>query len=114
MSDKRHDDERAAAYLNELLDQAARAGADTIELERVPEGLEICFLRAGSGSGTILKDSELEDRLFELIVRRAGLENRAEGTMDWNIGGRDYAIRVEEYESFDETCFRLKLGKMRA
>ncbi len=108
---EQQDDERAAAYLNDILDQAAEAGVDTIELERAPEGLEICFVRAGSGSGTVLKDRELESEIVQLIVRRAGLENQASGTMNWNLRGRDCAIGVEEYDSFGESSFRLKLGK---
>lgn len=107
--------EKAATdYLNRILSQAVESGADTVELERVPEGLEICFLAAGTGIGTVLKGRELESELIELVVRRAGLEIRATGRMDWNIRGENCPITVEEYDSFGESCFRLKLGKPRS
>lgn len=61
--------------------------------------------------GTVLKDRALETALVELIVRRAGLENRGRGKLDWNVLGENRRITVEEYDSFGETCFRLKLGK---
>lgn len=111
MSRKERETDRAADYLNHLLTQAAEAGADTVLLERVPGGLEICFLAGGAGLGTVLKDRELESELIELVVRRAGLENRATGRMDWDIRGENWPVTVEEYDSFGESCFRLKLGK---
>ncbi len=101
--------DQAAEYLDRLLHEAVEAGADTVELERVPEGLEICFLKGGSGLGHVLKDQTLEEELIELIVRRAGLENRVKGKMNSDIGGKNCRITVEEYDSFGESCFRLKL-----
>jgi hypothetical protein len=103
--------ERAVEYLNRILHEAVDAGADTVELERVPEGVEICFLAGGSGSGTVLKDSELESELIELLVVGAGLEDRPKGKLKWNIHGQDRAIAVEEYDSFGESCFRLEFGR---
>lgn len=112
-SKHKNQSEQAADYLDRILCQAVEAGADTVELERVPEGLEICFRAASTGIGTVLKDRKLESGLFELVVGRAGLESRAKGTMNWNIRSEDRAIAVEEYDSFGESCFRLKLGKAR-
>jgi hypothetical protein len=100
---------QATDYLDRLLHEAVEAGADTVELERVPEGLEICFLAGGSGLGKVLKDRTLEARLIELIVRRAGLKNQVKSKMNWNISGKTCSITVEEYDSFGESCFRLKL-----
>lgn len=111
MSKNQHETERAVEYLNRLLDDAVEAGADTVELERVPERLEICFLAGGAGIGTVLKDRALQAQLIELLVRRAGLKNRSK--MKWNIHGQDCTITVEEYDSFGESCFRLKLAKPR-
>jgi hypothetical protein len=102
---------RASDYLNKILGEAVKARAHTIELERGPDGLEICVCAGASGVGKILRDSELEGELIELVVQRAGLEERAKGKMDWTILGQDHVIAVEEYDSFGESCFRLKLGK---
>ena len=109
MTNTKNKTKQPTDYLDRLLHEAVEAGADTVELERVPEGLEICFLADGSGIGTVLKDRALEAQLIELIVRRAGLEDRVKGKMNWNIFGKNCRITVEEYDSFGESCFRLKL-----
>jgi hypothetical protein len=111
MSNNEREADRATQYLNDLLCAAVEAGADTVELERVPEGLEICLLASGSGGGTVLKDRALEAALVQLIVRRAKLGNRGAGTIAWNVLGENHRITVEEYDSFGEACFRLRLGK---
>jgi hypothetical protein len=111
MSAKGNATERATEYLNGLLREAVEAGADAVELERVPEGLEICLLWGGSGAGTVLKDPALETALFGLIARRAGLRERVKGKMDWKVLGENRSITVEEYDSFGECCFRLKLDQ---
>jgi hypothetical protein len=98
-------------YLNSILSEAVAAGADRIELERVPEGLEICIFAGAIGVGKILRNRILEAELLELVVQRAGLEDRVKGKMLWTILGQDRAIAVEEYNSFGESCFRLKLAK---
>jgi hypothetical protein len=111
MGDEQSETERATEYLNKLLREAVEAGADTVELERVPEGLEVCVLVAGSGIGTVLKSRALEEALIQLVVRRARLENRASGKLDWNVLGANRRITVEEYDSFGESCFRLRLDR---
>jgi len=113
MSNHKSETNRAIEYLDGLLREAVEAGADTIELERVPEGLEICFLTRGAGGGTVLEDRELEAELFALIVHRAGLEDRARGKMAWSMPGGSLTIAVEEYDSFGEYCLRLRLAKLR-
>lgn len=105
---------RAVEYLDDLLHDAFEVGADTIEFERVPGGLEVCILRAGTGLGRVLKDPKFESELIELIVERAGLEERVHGKLKWKINGQDCVIAVEEYDSFGESCFRLTLGKPRS
>lgn len=101
----------AVECLDRLFDQAFGAGADAIEFERVPEGLEVSVVKAGSGIGTVLEDPELESELIELIVARAGLQERSRGKLTWTVRGKERVIEVEEYDSFGESCFRMKLGK---
>ena len=86
-SKNRQETERAAHYLNGLFCQAVDADADTLPLERVPEGLEICFFTGGTGVGNVLNDRKLEAELIALVVRRAGLGKRAKGKMNWNLRG---------------------------
>ena len=56
MSAKERETEGATEYVNDLLHEALQAGADTVELEGVPEGLEICSLVAASWIGMVLED----------------------------------------------------------
>ncbi len=63
MSNNEPGDERANTYLIDLLDEAARAGADTVELKRISEGLKIGLLKSGCGSGRLLKDAAWESEL---------------------------------------------------
>jgi len=103
----------AAALLQSILDRAAEVGADSVDLEREPEGLEIMYVAGHTGVGGLLENRELEGPLFALIERRAGLRNKARGRFTWNVQGRSRTIAVEEYDSFGEVCFRLKLGPVR-
>jgi hypothetical protein len=114
MSKSQEKTQRAVEYLNDILHKAVDTESDTVLLERVPEGLEISFLRGGSGVGIVLEDRALESELIGLLVRRAGLERRVHGRLKWEIHGQERVIRVEEYDSFGESCFRLKLGRPRA
>lgn len=113
MSSEDPEMERAIAYLDEVLREAVEAGADTVELEPVAEGLEIGVLASGSGIGTVLKDLDLAMALIDLIIVRAGLEQWTKGKMTWNVLGEDRRIAVEEYHSFGGSCYRLKLGPPR-
>ena len=101
----------AERQLQAYLDEAVEAGADTIILEYVPEGLEVCFMLGDTGAGRILEDSKLAGALMELIGDRAGLGTRTKGRMTWLVHGQPVEIAVEEYDSFGECAFRLKLKK---
>lgn len=101
----------AEQQLQAYLDEAVEAGADAIILEYVAEGLEVCFMLGDTGAGRILKDSKLAGALMQLIGDRAGLDTRTKGTMIWPVHGQPLKIAVEEYDSFGECAFRLKLKK---
>jgi hypothetical protein len=101
----------AEQQLQAYLEEAVEAGANAIVLEYVPEGLEVCFMLGDTGAGRILDDSELAGDLMQLIGDRAGLDNKTKGTMTWLVYGQPVGITVEEYDSFGECAFRLKLKK---
>jgi len=61
----------------------------------------------------VLDDRVLAAAMIQMIVERAKLQNKARGVMDWVHGGKPYRIKVEEYEHFGESAFRLRLGKSR-
>jgi hypothetical protein len=66
-----------------------------------------------TGIGDVLSDRTLASEVIGLIINRAQLEDKSRGVMRWTLFGEQYAITVEEYESFGESAFRLKLGKPR-
>ena len=101
----------AEQQLEAYLEEAVEAQADAIILEYVPEGLEVCFMLGDTGASRILKDSKLAGALMQLIGDRAGLDTKAQGTMTWLVHGQPVGITVEEYDSFGEYAFRLRLKK---
>ena len=49
--------------------------------------------------------------ILELIIKRAKPQNKCRGVMDWTHGGKSYKIKVQQYENFGKTAFRLILEK---
>ena len=111
MKDNTPAETKAVELLQSILDRAAEAGADMVDLERVPDGLEILYCSGHTGVGGLLETPELEAPLIDLIVRRARLHRKAGGSFTWKVQGQMRTIAVEEYESFGEACFKLKLGR---
>jgi hypothetical protein len=105
---------RAEQQFQSYLDEAVGAGADAILLEYVPERLEVCFMLGDTGAGRVLKDSKLAGDLMQLVAKRAGLNAKSRGTMTWASHGQPVRIAVEEYDSFGECAFRLKLKQASA
>ncbi len=110
-----HDDQRDRALqkLQQVLEEAVSAGADSIELEYVAEGLEVVYTFGSTGSGDVIGDRVLASGIIRLIIDRAKLARRSRGVMNWRLLGKQYNIAVEEYESFGESAFRLIPGKPR-
>lgn len=108
-----HDDQgdRALQKLQQVLKEAASAGANSIELEYVAEGLEVMYTFGSAGSGDVIDDRALASGIIRLIVDRARLAHKSRGVMNWTLLGKQYNIAVEEYDSFGEPAFRLILGK---
>ena len=110
-----HDDQRDKALqkLQQMLEEAVGAGADSIELEYVAEGLEVMYVSESTGSGDVIDDRVLASGITGLIVDRAKLARKSRGVMNWTLFGGQYSITVEEYDGFGESAFRLRLGKPR-
>jgi hypothetical protein len=109
------DDQRDEALqkLQQMLEEAVDAGADSIELEYVAEGLEVMYVLGSTSSGDVIGDRVLASGIIRLIIDRAKLARRSRGVMNWTLLGKQYNIMVEEYDSFGESAFRLTLGKPR-
>ena len=64
-----------------------------------------------TGVGDVLVNRELEGKVIGLIVERAHLQKSSRGLMGMTLLGEPHTIPVEEYQSFGESAFRLKLEK---
>lgn len=98
----------AIEKIQEMVDQAVGAKADTVTIEYAKEGgLEVFFMTGNTGVGGILVDQTLEMAVMTLIYERAGLEENSYGMLQWESYGQNLEIRVEEFDSFGETAYTL-------
>jgi hypothetical protein len=102
---------RASKKLQQIIEEAMRSGAQSIELQYEAEGLEVSYMVGQRGWGRVLTDRALAEELLCLIIDLAQLENKPRGVISWRRAGQSYPIAVEEYDRFGESAFRLKLGK---
>jgi len=102
----------AIQKMQEILDQAIDAGAAAITIEFAKEGgLEVLFEFGNTAVGDILVDQTLEADVITLIYERAGLEEKPFGVLHWESQGQNLEIRIEEYDSFGETAYKLTFPK---
>ncbi len=111
MSEKNEKSERAFQHLVQVLEEAVRAGANSVGLER--EGGELMVVQYSKASGLALGPipEELEQALVDEIIDRAGLAHTARGEIQINLAGKDYRVVVDERDDFGESAFNLLLKK---
>ena len=120
MSEKDDLDKQALEYLGGILICAVASEADTVEIEWIPEALQISLREQRLLSVTWQKDPALAEAFLKLIISRAGLKKKNMGRMHWrvepmeitthsHIPRQDLAITVERYERSGKSCLRLKL-----
>lgn len=102
----------AIKKMQEIVEQAVSISAETVTIEFAKEGgLEVLFGVGNMSVGGILVERRLEAAVMTLIHERAGLEKKPSGMMRWEFQGQDLKIRVDEYDSFGETAYKLKFPK---
>jgi hypothetical protein len=107
-------EELAIAKLQEIIEKAVDSEADSITIEYAKEGgLEVCFIFGVTGVGSVLVDRTLEGEVMNLIHEGVGLEEKPSGLLHWTAYGKHLDIRVEEYDSFGETAYTLRLPKIK-
>jgi hypothetical protein len=99
----------AAELLRQIVEQAVDDGAEMIDFERVPEGLEITTFAGASGVGRVLDDRELEDELIRWVDKNTKVGQGSRGTIEIVVHGGKRTVALQRYESFGETCFRIFL-----
>lgn len=94
-----------------LLEEARHQGAERVELEYVPEGLEVMYVRGNIGMGEVISNRTAASEIINELIERAHLEHRSRGKFTWQYGGKSQPIHVTTYDSFGETAYRLVLKK---
>lgn len=109
MPDTSDNSTRAFQELVRVLEEAARAGVNSIGLEYKDRDLMV-FYQAGPlgiGAGHIPRD--LKQDVIAELVKRAGLSRKRRGKMQVCLLGKDYEAVVERYESFGEWAYDVTL-----
>jgi hypothetical protein len=111
MSDNVNKSEGAFRALVLVLENAVRAGANSVGLEREGGGLMVVhyFGNRGQAEGPIPK--EVEQTLVDELITRAGLAHSPRGEMQINLAGNNYKVIVDERDNFGESAFNLLLKK---
>ena len=99
---------RPPAALQNIVERELAGNADSVELEPVPEWLEVCWMVGDTGLGTVVSNKE-GNRITRFIVRAAGLERHDKGVMTMTVAGECREVSVETYEHFGEWAYRLWL-----
>lgn len=111
MSEKGEESERAFQHLVRVLEEAVRAGADSVGLER--EGGDLIVVQYSGNRGMEIGPipKELEQTLADEIINRAGLAHTPRGEIQINLAGKDYKVIVDERGEVGESAFNLLLKK---
>jgi hypothetical protein len=99
---------RPPAALQNIVEHALIQDADSVLLEPVPEGLEVCWMAGNTGLGTVLSTEE-GNVITRFIVRAANLERHDRGVLAMKVAGESREISVESYEHFGEWAYRLRM-----
>jgi len=100
---------KAFQELVQILEEAIRAGTTSGGLEYEGRDLIVYHQFGNTGLGAARIPQELQQEVIEEIVKRAGLSRKAKGKMQIGLLGKEYEAVVEEYDSFGESAFNLKL-----
>src|SRR5258708_7453184 len=109
MSENADNSEAAYLELLRVLEEAVRAGANSIGLEYKGRDLIVFHNVGGVGLGAAGISPALQQGMIEELVQRAGLSRKSRGKMQVSLLGKDYEAVVEEYDSFGESAFTITL-----
>ena len=108
-SDKSKD--KGLRRLTEILQKAVDDGADSVQLEYVSGGMEVCFMFGHVGVGAVLIDRALEREVVGYIVDHANLTNKSRSPMKIDLRSGEHIIHVKQYDNFGESAFILEIQK---
>jgi hypothetical protein len=93
------------------MEKAVSVRASEVTLERVSEGLEVTLMFGNTGIGSVVADRNDENEMVGYICDAAKLDERDRGKFELQLCGAMHTIRVERYDLFGESAFRLKVRK---
>ena len=111
MQEKTDIKERAFQELVRVLEEAVKGKADSIELEYEGQDLVVFYQFGNFGFGETPIPRELQQAVIGEIVDRAHLARKCKGKMRVTLLENEYDVTVEEYDSFGDSAFTLKLKK---
>jgi hypothetical protein len=109
MPDNTDNAARAFQELVRVLEEAVRAGVDSVGLEYKGRDLMVFHNFGSTGLGAARIPQELQQGVIAELVQRAGLSRKSRGKMQVCLLGKDYQAIVEEYDSFGESAYHLTL-----
>ena len=103
--------EAAFRELVRVLEEAVRAGADSVGLEWEDRDLVVYLYFGETGLGAVSIPRDLQEPVLGELVERANLAVKPKGKMAETLLGNQYEVIVEEYDSLGESAFTLTLKK---
>jgi hypothetical protein len=107
----------ASKELIRVLEAAALAGVESVGLEWKGDDLLVFHETENRGYVATKISTPLTLEVIAEIVKRAQIGRKRKGNMRLRLLGQEYSVAAEEYDSFGESAFTLKLkkrGKKRA
>jgi hypothetical protein len=102
-------DNKAFQELVRVLEEAVRAGVNSIGLEYKGRELMVFHQARPLGLGAGRIPQEVQQDVIEELVQRAGLSRKSRGKMQVRLLGKEYEAVVDEYDSFGESAYNLTL-----
>ena len=101
--------DQAFRELIRVLEDAIRAGADSVGLEYEDRNWIVYHNYGNTGLGAARIPDDLQWEVIGEIIKRAGLSRKARGKMQVSLLGKDYEVAVKTHESFGESVYDLTL-----
>ncbi len=101
--------DQAYRELIRVLEDALRAGADSVEMEYEDHNWIVYHNYGNTGLGGARIAKELEWDVINQIRERAGLSRKSKGKMQVSLLGKDCEVAVKTRESFGELVYHLTL-----
>src|SRR5208283_19517 len=103
----------ASRELIRILEETVTAGADCLELERENKELVVYQYLGNTGIGAVAIPEKLQRAVVKEIVNRASLHRKPTGKFLLTLLGKEYEVFAQEYDTYGEAAFTLRLNRTR-